>query len=109
MTWRFRNMLAQPARPRSPARNEWRTSVRRFSLQEMRHADVAPESCVLNSLANAVVRSHPRFGEMTMNTLLLSLNSYLVWNWQSTSMSEYLWTIIGLLATGWFLATLRRA
>lgn len=44
-----------------------------------------------------------------MNTFLMSLNSYLVWNWKSTSMTEYLWTIIGLMATGWFLSTLRRA
>ncbi len=44
-----------------------------------------------------------------MNTLLMPLNSHLVWTWKSTSMTEYLWIIIGLLATGWFLSTLRRA
>ena len=44
-----------------------------------------------------------------MNTFVMSLNSYLVWTWKSMSMTEYLWIIIGLLATGWFLSTLRRA
>lgn len=44
-----------------------------------------------------------------MNSLLMSLYSHLVWTWKSTSMTESLWTIIGLLATVWFLSTLRRA
>lgn len=33
----------------------------------------------------------------------------LTWTWQSTSVTEYLWAVIGLMATGWFLATLRRS
>lgn len=44
-----------------------------------------------------------------MHSYLIMLNSYLVWNWKFTSMTEYLWGIIGLLAMGWFVSTLRRA
>lgn len=44
-----------------------------------------------------------------MHSYWMMLNSHLVWNWKSTSMTEYLWAIIGLLAAGWFLSTLRRA
>ncbi len=44
-----------------------------------------------------------------MSTCWMNLNTHLVSTWKSTSMTEYLWTMIGLLATGWFLATLRRA
>jgi hypothetical protein len=44
-----------------------------------------------------------------MHSCWMMLNSQLVWTWKTTSMTEYLWTIIGLRATGWFLSTLRRA
>ncbi len=44
-----------------------------------------------------------------MNSWWMMLNSQLVWTWKTTSMTESLWTIIGLMATGWFLSTLRRA
>lgn len=44
-----------------------------------------------------------------MNARLMSLNSHLIWTWKSTSLTEYLWILIGLLARGWFLSTLRRA
>ena len=44
-----------------------------------------------------------------MSTCWMNLNSHLISTWKMTSMHDYLWTMIGLLATGWFLATIRRA
>lgn len=44
-----------------------------------------------------------------MNMLLMSLNSRLIWTWNSMSTTQSLWIIIGLMATGWFLSTTRRA
>lgn len=35
--------------------------------------------------------------------------THLTWAWQSVSVTDYLWGVIGLLATGWFLSTLRRS
>lgn len=44
-----------------------------------------------------------------MHSSWMMLNSYLVWTWKSTTTTDYLWAIIGLMAMGWFLSTLRRA
>ena len=44
-----------------------------------------------------------------MSSLLISMHSRLVWTWNSMSTTETLWIIIGLMATGWFLSTTRRA
>ncbi len=44
-----------------------------------------------------------------MSNYWMSLMSHLVSTWKSTSITDYLWTMISLLATGWFLATIRRA
>jgi hypothetical protein len=37
-----------------------------------------------------------------------SVVTHLTWTWHSISLTDYWWAIIGLLATGWFLSTLRR-
>ena len=39
---------------------------------------------------------------------LINWLTKLPWIWQSLSTIDYLWSVIGLLATGWFLSTLRR-
>ncbi len=44
-----------------------------------------------------------------MSTYWMNLTSHLVSTCKMTSMHGYLWTMIGLLATSWFLATNRRA
>lgn len=44
-----------------------------------------------------------------MSSFWMSMHSRLVWTWNSMSTTETLWVIIGLLATGWFLSTQRRA
>ncbi len=41
----------------------------------------------------------------TWNYLL----THLTWTWHSLSGTNYLWGVIGLLATGWCLSTLRRS
>ena len=35
--------------------------------------------------------------------------THLTWTWHSVSPTDYLWAVIGLLATGWLLSTLRRS
>lgn len=44
---------------------------------------------------------------MQLNSM--NLITKLAWIWQSLSTIDYLWSIIGLLAAGWFLSTLRRS